>query len=227
MVTKTIICLANSRKHGGNCIAGKEQAGGAVADWIRPISSRAGREVSPTEQKYQNNTYPTVLDIIAVTLKHPTPSGCHTEDWLLNPGYWWVKKGSVDWHQTVALADTPAQLWINGDCTVANLNDQMAVAIIAPLTSSICMVHVLDLEIHVISHYQKTRVQARFNYRNVNYWLWITDPVFENLYSKRGLGEYKIGECCLTISLSEPQVKPSDGLLYAYKLVAAIILSPV
>ena len=43
---KRIVCLANSRKLGGRCIAGKELlADGVSGSWIRPVSHREFEEV--------------------------------------------------------------------------------------------------------------------------------------------------------------------------------------
>jgi hypothetical protein len=49
-VTKRIICLANSRKLSGRCLAGREFVDGCAGDWIRPVSSREHEEVSERER---------------------------------------------------------------------------------------------------------------------------------------------------------------------------------
>ena len=38
-----VICLANSRKHSGRCIAGKRVSDGS---WIRPIGAGPGHEIT-------------------------------------------------------------------------------------------------------------------------------------------------------------------------------------
>ena len=41
---KRIVCLANSRKRGGRCVAGKELlADGRAGGWIRPVSAARKR----------------------------------------------------------------------------------------------------------------------------------------------------------------------------------------
>ena len=63
----------------------------------------------------------------------------------------------------------------------------------------------------------KRRVQGQFVHGGVQYWLWVTDPIYERRYLALPNGTRHLGECCLTISLGEP----FEG--YAYKLIAAIM----
>jgi len=39
-ITKRIVCLANSRKMRGRCIAGRELLPDNVGPWVRPVSDR-------------------------------------------------------------------------------------------------------------------------------------------------------------------------------------------
>ncbi|MBN1299548.1 MAG: DUF4338 domain-containing protein [Actinobacteria bacterium] len=63
MVKKEIICLANSRKISGRCIAGKDLES---FSWIRPISERDTHEISEEDRRYQNGEMPQLLDIIKI-----------------------------------------------------------------------------------------------------------------------------------------------------------------
>ena len=42
---KRIVCLANSRKMHGRCVAGREWRDGLAGQWIRPVSNREQQEV--------------------------------------------------------------------------------------------------------------------------------------------------------------------------------------
>ena len=94
---KVIVCLANSRKHNGRCIAGIELVDRQPAGWVRPISNRAGAEVSEDERQYSDGSDPQVLDTIEVPLLEPVPVGYQVENWILDPDRYWVRKGRITW----------------------------------------------------------------------------------------------------------------------------------
>jgi hypothetical protein len=39
-LVKRIVCLANSRKMSGRCLAGRELINGLPGGWVRPVSAR-------------------------------------------------------------------------------------------------------------------------------------------------------------------------------------------
>jgi hypothetical protein len=61
MYTKTILCLANSRKMSGRCIAGKEFDNGRLGAWLRPISARATEELSDDDRNYEDGEDPRTI----------------------------------------------------------------------------------------------------------------------------------------------------------------------
>ena len=95
--TKRILCLANSRKLSGRCVAGVEIADDGFGDWVRPVSARATHEVSETEREYHDGSDPALLDIIDVPLIAHSPYAFQTENWLLDPALYWDRQGAAGW----------------------------------------------------------------------------------------------------------------------------------
>ena len=219
---KRIICLANSRKLSGRCIAGKELERGQPVGWIRPVSAREHEEVSEYERQYEDGSDPRVLDIMDVPLLAARPKGYQQENWLLDPDHYWVKVDSAAWKDLQQLIDPVGPLWINGHSTYNGLNDTIPLSLATALDSSLRLVRVDHLTLSIfkpgkIFGNTKRRVQGRFRHDEIEYCLWITDPVYERAYMPKLDGRYEIGECLLTISLGEPY---KDD---CYKLIAAII----
>lgn len=121
---RTIICLANSYKPGGRCVAGKEVLGrGKYGGWIRPVSSRSKAEVSLAECGYRDDAIPKPLDIIDMPLRDAAPANPQTENQVLDPKNWWVKRGEFSWDELDQLRDRPASLWMNGHRTRTGVNN--------------------------------------------------------------------------------------------------------
>ncbi len=222
-VVKQIICLANSRKMSGRCIAGKEVlADGKSGGWIRPVSDRENQEVSEWERQYQDGSDPRVLDVLHVPLLSHTPKDYQQENWLLDPDFYWEKTGQVTANGLSQYTDPVEVIWVNGHHTYNGRNDRIPLHEALAVDNSLCLIQATSLEI-VVSQpgrdFGNTRrsVQGRFQYRSAEYWLRITDPVWERDYLAKPDGSYSIGRCFLTVSLGEPY----RG--FVYKLIAAII----
>ena len=221
-ITKRIVCLANSRKMQGRCVAGRELNAGVVGAWIRPVSDRPAEEVSEYERQYQDGSDPRVLDIIQVPLIEARPKDYQQENWLLDPQLYWVKRGTLGWGDLSRLQDRRGPLWINGNSSYNGLNDRIPLAQAIELRSSLKLIHVPSLELKVFAPGEafgntKRRVQARFAFDGMDYWLWVTDPIAERQYLAESDGEYAVGEAYLTISIGEPYQD------YCYKLAATVI----
>ena len=223
MVTvKRIICLANSRKLSGRCVAGIELSGDQPGGWIRPVSAREHEEVSEYERQYEDGSDPRVFDIMDVPLLDARPKGYQQENWLLDPAHYWVKVDRAVWNDLQRFIDPVGPIWINGHSTYNGLNDTIPLSLAASLDSSLRLVRTDRLTLSVFNPGEtfgnsKRRVQGRFRQDGIEYWLWITDPVCELKYLSKPDGEYEIEECLLTISLGEPY---KDD---CYKLIAGII----
>ncbi len=220
--TKRIVCLANSRKLHGRCIAGREWKNSQAGEWIRPVSNREHEEVSEYERQYEDGSDPQVLDVIDIPMLKPKPRNYQTENWLLDPDYYWKKAGRLSWFDLRTLLDKAAPLWIDGDSTYNGLNDSIPLTKAASLKNSLRLIHIDRLRLRVFKPGKafgnnKRRVQGKFIHAGREYALWVTDPGFEREYLQKPDGDYEINECFLTISLGEPY----GGK--CYKLIAAII----
>ena len=219
---KRIVCLANSRKMGGRCVAGKELLADARAGrWIRPVSARENEEVSEQERCYADGGDPRVLDIIDVSLLNPHPKTYQRENWRLNPNGRWNKVGRTAWDDLAAMADADEPLWINGHSTISGHNDRVPIDDAADIDNSLRLIRVDALTVTVSEPSRPSAdfpiLRGSFNYYGDDYCFRITDPESENGAVNLAYGEYPVGERYLVVSLGEP----FEG--YAYKLVATII----
>ena len=221
-VQKRIVCLANSRKLNGRCIAGIQLTERGRGPWIRPVSAREHEEVSEYERQYQDGSDPQVLDIIDVPLLEPRPNPHQPENWLLDPEVYWERVDRLPSADLDRLVDTQGTLWLNGFHTQAGQNDHVPIERAGESDSSLKLLHVDDVQLRVFAPGEafgntKRRVQARFQLNRSQYWLWVTDPVVERAYLARPNGEFEVGPQFLTVSLGEP----FNG--FCYKFVASII----
>jgi len=225
-VTKHVLCLANSKKMSGRCVAGREVLSSGPGSWIRPVSDRPTEEVSENERQYEDGSDPRVLDIISIPLIRHHPHACQVENWVLDPHWYWERVRQVGWSELQTYVENPFTLWTNNRSTTNGENDEILRAEADQLPCSLYLIHVMELELRVyapgaVYGNAKRRVQARFQYGGARYWLWVTDPVIEREFLALSNGSYTLGESCVCVSLGEPFKKNDEE--FRYKLVAAII----
>lgn len=218
-VVKRIVCLANSRKLSHRCVAGKEVEGAAKGAWIRPVSTREHGELTLMDRRYANGQDPRVMDVMDVALQGHAPKGCQQENYLVDSSEPPVRIRRASWAELHTLADPQDSLWVNGQSTARGMNDVISIDVAETLDSSLRLIRVPTLEISVFTYWNKKRVQGRFEHAGTNYWLWVTDPVYETRFMAGPEGDFTIGESYLTISVGEP-FKEKNA---CYKLIAAII----
>ena len=85
-----IICLANSYKTGGRCIAGIDIETG---EWIRPVPENINKAIR--DQRMINGREPKLLDILEIPVENYGPDErCQPENRLLKRGRW-TRKGRL------------------------------------------------------------------------------------------------------------------------------------
>ena len=226
---KRIVCLANSRKRGGRCIAGKEiLADGGVGGWVRPVSSRPDEEVSERERKCQDGKEPGLLDVIDVPVQSPCPRDYQQENWRIDTRRRWAKARGFDRSAVDQLLDPVSPLWVNGHSTRDGVNDRIPLEIARRISGSLRLIKVASLQLVVsqpgLRHGDETkRLRGEFLYDGEEYRLSVTDPAYEQSHKQKPNGSYSVSEACLTISLAEPFQNPNNGEWDVYKLIAGVI----
>ncbi len=221
---KTIICLANSRKISGRCVAGKEYQGERFRNWVRPISARPTGELSEDDRRFQNGACAKLLDIVLIPMIEPRPHDYQVENHLINDRFYWsfVRKGT--WADVQACLDREqGPLWTNHSSSYNGCCDRVAEGEAAEFRSSLKLVEVSDLLIEVATegaefNNAKRRVRGHFSLNGTHYKLSITDPIVERRYLEGPNGNFNVGRAALSISLGELYAG------YTYKLIAAVHL---
>jgi hypothetical protein len=234
---KTIICLANSRKEGGCCVAGKEIVNEQItSNWIRPVSHSPLGELSRKTIILYSNRFPKwlfsfllwfkkskpqpqLLDIIRIPLLQHQSHRYQSENFLIDHRAPWIKQGTISTTQLSQLVDTVPMLWINGYHSWNGLNDRIPIAFVeSRINTSLLLIKAENLVILVDQELRKIKIRAEFYFNEQQYRLAVTEPKIESLYRFKAAGKYPITEDhYLCISLGEP----FEG--YCYKLIAAIL----
>jgi len=215
-IVKTIVCLANSRKPGGRCIAGKEWY--SNRQWIRPVSESDSRSLSETDRRYEGNVEPSLLDIINIPVLRHSPLPHQQENCLIDNKKYWTLAGKASWHVLASLQDDPNTLWPNDSSSMGYTNNRVNVS--TNVFGSLFLVKPLLLNVIVgpKSFYDSSNVvKGQFTWRNSTYRLQITDPIIEQEYLSKGVGSFAIAEPYLCISLGDPYQD------HYYKLIASVI----
>ena len=216
---KKIICLANSRKISGRCIAGKNVS--IYDEWIRPVSERHSEEISEEERRYSNGVKPKHLDIIKIQFKEYKPNIFQTENYLIDTEYYWEKQGEFLRADLDKVLDSPDSLWAYHNSSYWGVNDRIPESSISSLDKSLffikanCLITVEDEGAHFGN--SRRKVRCKFKYNNKEYRLPVTDPIIEGEYLAGADGGYDKGKKYMCISLGMPY----NG--YAYMFVASII----
>jgi putative nucleic acid modification protein with dual OB domain len=222
--TFEILCLANSYKHRGRCIAGLRTDGGG---WVRLCAPTPGGEVHPCHYLLQDGSGPKALDVIRVECDQPQPSAHQPENWLIS-GAWWEL---VHRPAPAALANVLRANVTLGPLLFGDTKRRISFARFAdrPANASLALIAPTDIEWRITHKPFKPR--AQFRLRGTPYDLPVTDPAWLDTFRELGDGTHPLAACgiepgrkvLLTVSLGEP----FDEGNYCYKLVAAIIPLPL
>jgi hypothetical protein len=224
--TKTIVCLANSRKLAGRCVAGKEWDGCNLGAWCRPVSARDRGELTAERWYFKTWRDPQLLDLIEVGLLGPRPSTFQTENYLVDTSMRWKYAGHVSARHLLTALDRPTgPLWTNGESTGSGLNDKVPAAVAERQQNSLVLVQPQLLRITVSTEgadvgNPRRRVRGHFSLAGHDYVLAITDPIAEKQIMSNPDGfSRQLQNPILCISLSEKYSAQNA----CYKLIAGVM----
>ena len=214
--TKTLVVMANSKKCGGRCVAGKELGRDRCGAWVRPTSAERMGELSLADQLLDGGGHPDVLDIVEITFLQPAPCGYQSENHQIAAGVRWVKRARLPSARLRDLVDPCEALWLNGYSSGGGRNDRVPQERLGGVSSSLRLIGPVRVDLQVT---EGRRLRARFTHRGAIYDLAVTDPSTVASYAAQPAGWYVVDHAYLCLSL---------GTLwngFAYKLVAAVIIS--
>ncbi len=204
-----IICLANSFKHQGRCIAGIDRKSG---QWVRPVSDLDDGRI-PIDSKLIPVDRIRTLDILSIPIDFNKTSGHEIE----NLGY----------------ENSPWQ--IIGQAEVASLLKYCEQELLFPnygkaipyedleAKAPVRTLQLLEVKSFICRRNSNGKwrgVIADKKYNFVDIDLSITDPI---ILEKLNRNESISSHCLLCLSLSQPFQKEVNGSLLCYRLIAGVI----
>jgi hypothetical protein len=217
-----LVCLANSRKLGGRCVAGIDLA---KRVWRRPVSELPGGELYARDYTLDNGHPVKPLDVFHIHVARRASTQYQPENWTIR---------SDPWRHLRALGRDEAlellmSLVVSGPVLLRGTADRIAQSelLALPIEQSLAIVQPHDLRFVIdTSLTGRRQTRASFTLSGQPYYLSVTDPMWERRLSSEPMGEVAaaslgIGQrsrVFLTISLGEPF---RDD---CYKLVATVIV---
>ena len=128
-----LVCLANSHKMGGRCIAGIRADG---TGWVRPVAGDTDYgQLLLRHIRLPDGTDPRVLDIISVDLERPAPTPGQPENWIIGEGKWILKRRPARNPENIL---TPALT--AGPILLGSHSSRIVASAAAPLARSLALV---------------------------------------------------------------------------------------
>ncbi|MBE9221771.1 hypothetical protein IQ215_03595 [Cyanobacterium stanieri LEGE 03274] len=217
-----IICLANSKKLGGRCIAGIRTDG---KGWIRPVGSNNNDgTLFANDYTLSNGSEPQILSVIQIAISTPKPQLYQPENWLTERIPWQLVGKTLNKSHLQLIENA----FFQGDSIFGTRGDRISYHQLQqnPAKSSLEIIQPLNITWCINNNYSGNRqIRAIFSLHNVQYNLVVTDPNWlEHLtkfelgcYSSKDIGLSQEVQFLFTISLGVPY----KG--HCYKLIAAVI----
>jgi hypothetical protein len=174
MPTFEILCLANSTKRGGSCIAGLRLDGGG---WIRPVALTRHGQLFPAHYILQDGSCPQIFDRIRISFSERRASAHQPENWLIADRPWQLVRRGLSAESAPLLQSNltngPA---LFEDFSRKILSDRFETA---PALSSLSLIHPRNLRWRIDhSPYNHHKPSAQFQLSGKSYCLPVTDPAW-------------------------------------------------
>lgn len=219
-----IICLANSRKLQGRCVAGLRTDG---QGWARPVVQGGTGTLFPALYRLPDGSEPRLLDVIRVGCLRPQPEPHQPENWYIDGSPWELaaRPAPAAMRPLLRAGVVPGPDLLGDTHTKKNYAELLA----TPAPASLVLVVPRNLQWNITTGRRgDRRTKARFSLADANYELSVTDPVWTQrleylplgLHGRAAAGLAAGERLVFTISFSEPASWDNC----CYKLVAAVIV---
>ena len=217
-----MICLANSKKYGGWCIAGLRADGGG---WVRPVAGDTEHgQLYRGHMTLQDGSQPQTLDLLRVPLDQPRPLKSQPENWTTAPQPWELLRRPLPAEMHALLQHAA----IRGAELLGSPTDRVPETFFdqQPTAGSLALIAPDTLQWRVGEDVNgQWQLRALFRHRGTRYKLAVTDVEYVRRMRSLGPGSHPFraagipvsSRVYLLISLSEPL----NGI--CYKLVAGVI----
>jgi hypothetical protein len=124
------------------------------------------------------------------------------------------------------VVDYPKSLWgLGSRSKTFGKNDLVLPHRISGVSNSLYLINPQLFTIQVVRDTHSLQIRGNFTYLGSEYNLRVTDPIAEQEFIQKGIGEYKIKDVLLTISLAEKLFTVTNNPASSgyYKLIAAVI----
>jgi hypothetical protein len=204
--------LANSRKKGGFCVAGKDVVSN---EWIRLVANQNGAELSLSQITYndlagisQRIHFEPFNKIVRLDLGTAVPLRYQPENILISPNPW----QEIQVTQNNISFDTPTDLWGTGDRIKT---DDIAQGLVN-ITQSLYLIQVTNLQFYT-NEYKVNRAQFQYGNNSYNLGATMNPSIFNDIVN--GVRSHNN---IVTISLGESFLNQYSNQYEHYKLVSGV-----
>ncbi|HVA46929.1 MAG TPA: hypothetical protein VNH11_11230 [Pirellulales bacterium] len=208
-----LVCLANSKRPHGRCVAGIDLDTGR---WLRPVPVE--HDAVPEERLWLSGTFLAPLDVIELELAPISPTPRFQRENHVVRDWNWARRGRLKATELLRYVEEHAPIFHGSEDRVP----PYVLDFLPPAEwKSLQLVRPRGLTLErdpAGPHRWRARFRDRDNHK---YCFRVTDPVITRRMES---GEKIADDCLLTIALTKPYIPPdTTAAPRCYKLVAAVI----